>query len=168
MTLVEFFVVFFLITWFILTAIVQFWSSFSELKVIRFLDQLAIIPRWTFFAPNPGTVDYHLLYRNQCSNGDVTNWKEVPFNSRTSIEFLWHPDKRQRKALGDCVNELIEAYKKSGSGVRLSVSYMLLLNFVTNCSQHADAQLVQFVVMQKSNARETIELTFTSELHKLV
>src|SRR5581483_6746809 len=40
-------------------------------------DRLAIIPHWTFFAPNPGTSDFHLLARDRLAGGGFSAWKEV-------------------------------------------------------------------------------------------
>jgi hypothetical protein len=73
-----------LVVWFVLSVLEQLRTILrtSPGPTLRVLDGCLqavspLLPRWTFFAPNPGTVDYHLCYRHRLANGEFTHWQEV-------------------------------------------------------------------------------------------
>jgi hypothetical protein len=99
-----------------------------------------MLPNWTFFAPNPGTSDYHLIYRIN-NNDEDENWKEIPIiQNRSFFHFFLNVEKRKLKTLIDCIHGIISVnnnnikYKlseeNSTKSLCISVSYLLLLNAV--------------------------------------
>jgi len=79
--------------------------------LVKSLDLFSLIPTWNFFAPNPGTNDYHLLYRERLDDGAYGVWREAPFPKQSGpLKLVWNPRKRRAKVLSDVVVSL-------GSGV---------------------------------------------------
>jgi hypothetical protein len=75
--------------------------------VVKSLDLFSLIPTWNFFAPNPGTNDYHLLYRERLDDGAYGVWREVPFPKQSGLlKLVWNPRKRRAKVLSDVVVSL--------------------------------------------------------------
>src|SRR5215203_3964049 len=56
----------------------------------------SFIPRWSFFAPNPGTYDHFLLCWYQFEGGAVGVWRHLTdFDGPRTIRApLWNPGKR--------------------------------------------------------------------------
>lgn len=119
--------------WFILTVLNQFgWSWF--VRLLKF-DFLHILPVWTFFAPNPGVRDNHVVYRDYCpATQSYSDWSEVLFErKRHFFSFLWSPEKRRKKLLADVVSALIQLRDIQKDDPRLVVvsgPYLILLNLV--------------------------------------
>jgi hypothetical protein len=75
--------------------------------LIKSFDLFSLIPTWNFFAPNPGTNDYHLLYRERLDAGGYGVWREVPFPKQSGLlKLVWNPRKRRAKVLSDIVVSL--------------------------------------------------------------
>src|SRR4051812_27831403 len=84
----------------VVTAVVQHHGSRFG-RWLKARDAFALIPAWTFFAPNPGTSDTRLLWRQQYGGGATSPWHEA-FPPRSSlVRGLWNPEKRIRKAITD-------------------------------------------------------------------
>lgn len=97
------------------------WLGLSALNQVRSLgdrlaryDPFGLLPRWTFFAPNPGTHDHHLIYRyaeadhgSKESGSDLAlgPWQQVDelLKGRT-VPLLWNPKRRLSKTFSDIVN----------------------------------------------------------------
>lgn len=125
--------------WFVVSVVAQVHNK--RLNRLRRLDHFSLIPLWTFFAPNPGKSDYHLIYRDELDDGSLTAWTEIPLtHRRTWLTSLWNPTKRETKVLADIVNSvasLIEYHAEQktppqavGDAVMLSTSYLILMNIV--------------------------------------
>lgn len=90
------------------------------------------IPQWRFFAPNPGTENVHILYRQQ-DNGTWSPWTELPTRYRpTWHSGIWNPGNRGYKALFDAAQQLMTL---SGHGatfdwVAQSPAYKLLADVI--------------------------------------
>src|ERR1043165_8847499 len=86
-------------------------SALHQLKyrgfvsVLKRHDHFALVPAWSFFAPNPGTTDLHLLYRDKLLDGNITLWRQVRLHSSFERCF-WNPDKRLQKGIADMGNDL--------------------------------------------------------------
>lgn len=140
------------ITWILATCVCQF----KETKLSSWLkkfDTFSLIPLWTFFAPNPGTKDYHLLYREKSRNGEVSDWIEIDIQeNRRFWSFLWNPRKRTKKVLSDIIQGLvpmIPSSKKKSNSIMLSLPYMLVLNVVgLQKAQTGDHDSRQFVLAE--------------------
>lgn len=127
--------------WLGLSVMAQFHSE--RFDRFRAHDVFHLIPNWTFFAPNPGRSDFHLLCRDKTAGGEVGEWNELPMIfARSRWSFLWNPDKRGTKVLTDVVSALCESidfHSKRGDTketmeqlMPLQSPYLLLLNVVMN------------------------------------
>lgn len=150
------------IIWFLVSIVWQF--KFEFLQRIGKYDIFQLLPNWTFFAPNPGISDYHLLYRTKvCNNSEVTNWVEIPFiEYRRFTNFVWNPNRRYIKFLIDCINNLLKMvaeYRKDNltkdditKNLCLSVPYLLMLNcvykHVDTLHIKDDEAYVQFAIVE--------------------
>ncbi len=112
--------------WFLLSTLNQF-NGMSQ--AVRRIDGLHVVPRWTFFAPNPGTSDYHLLYRPLDEDRKPGAWVEHELATRTLASILWNPHKRLRKGVFDMQQALMSLSRKHEIDVlQLTVPYLALLN----------------------------------------
>jgi hypothetical protein len=125
--------------WFSLSILAQF--HLEKFDRYRTHDLFHLIPNWTFFAPNPGRTDYHLIFRDKRRDGSTGDWKELPLLYRRRFwSFLWNPEKRETKVLTDAVAsifEMIEFQQKRERSKELTEQlllihspYLLLLNLV--------------------------------------
>lgn len=130
---------------------------------------LRIIPRWNFFAPRPGTVDYHLLYRDVLEGGTVGPWRECKdFEStRTIASAIWHPGKRAKKTLSDVAVGFILLGNQAPEVVKLSMPHLLLLSYVTALPRSPLSTAVQYVIIETSAAEPKPNVLFLSGMHSL-
>ncbi|TKC06224.1 hypothetical protein [Pedobacter frigoris] len=154
--------------WFLGTICHQF--DYKWVAGIRKFDYFRILPRWTFFAPNPGTTDYHLLYRHMDKNDQVSDFKEIPLHDRHASSFIWNASKRSKKVLFDLVQEMNRICNREDvneAAVKLSFSYICILNFLTKIPKAQDTKSIQFAIVASSGFIEYGEptLTFCSDFH---
>lgn len=132
----EFFVLCVFIVWFVVTILCQP-DGWKLAQRIRAFDHLGIIPLWTFFAPNPGKQDYHLLYRDKLHSGVLSDWVEVDLQEERYVySCFWNPDKRDKKVLSDVVQNLISLHGSPQADHRslpASLPYLTVLKLV--CTQ---------------------------------
>lgn len=50
---------------------------FSWFQRFRQYDSFSLLPIWSFFAPNPGQSDYHLVFRDRQHDGSHSEWSEI-------------------------------------------------------------------------------------------
>ncbi|WP_407561341.1 hypothetical protein [Streptomyces sp. 184] len=156
--------------WIVLTLVCQTRSRLAT--KIRSYDFLALIPRWTFFAPTPGTQDFVLLRRYRTSDGRLTRWRETPGTAAAGrpLYAVWNPARRHTKALLDAAQSLMELASRGGrpEEIELTAPYLALLAHVSAqpCSEEPHA--TQFaLVIQKSSAfaESAASVAFVSSLH---
>src|SRR6516165_3344166 len=82
----------------ILTVAGQFRNQSKWVARWKYRDVCGIIPLWTFFAPNPGMTDYHLMWRDRYADHSCSPWHEVVAPSASWLKAIWNPHKRSRKA----------------------------------------------------------------------
>ncbi len=135
-----------------------------------------LVPMWNFFAPNPGTDDYHVLVRTGDSPDSLGSWAEASaFERPTDLRsLLWDPARIERKALFDLVQQLglhsiSRASEPNVDGLKLSVPYISSLFFALN-TIHAEAEdssnrVVQFMIMREDPPSGDMEVLFVSGLH---
>ncbi len=127
--------------WLGLSVVAQF--HLEKFERLRGHDVFHLIPNWTFFAPNPGRTDYHLICRDKHADGAVGDWRELPLvYRRQPWSFLWNPEKRGTKVLTDAVAgilEMVDFHQRRGDSLDLIEQlllihspYLLLLNIVMN------------------------------------
>lgn len=112
-----------------------------------------MVPRWTFFAPNPASSDYHLLYRDRLADGRLTEWRRaLARRPKSVLVMLLNPQKRRQKAISDFGRSFNRSNRRARGSVRalqLSMSYIALLHYVAHAAPHADGAVeTQFAVVQ--------------------
>lgn len=166
--------------WFVLSVINQFgWKWF---EAVRSQDAFSLLPFWSFFAPNPGMSDYHLLYRDRLVSSGTGVWRELRLDKKLSLwRVLWSPDKRKAKALQDAAGSLLEMRRESIENlgiageelrpllIRVSIAYLVLLHLVNNASHSPMAESTQFMIAEThGHFTETKpEPVFVSDFHPL-
>src|ERR1044072_6803482 len=136
--------------WFLLSILNQF--GFSWLDKIRGHDHFSLLPLWTFFAPNPGQSDYHLVYRDKKADGSLTDWREIEITEQSKpFCFIWNPEKRSKKVLSDVVSSIVSSIpsaKDSPDAIMLSIPYLILLNVVSHVDREDQTTHRQFVLVE--------------------
>ena len=108
----EYFLVTILAAWFLVSALAQVAAAETAPDWVKSasgwfqsLDTFSLIPSWNFFAPNPGTTDYHLFYRDKLESDELSVWREIPIEKEPSLlKAIWNPHKRKSKVLSDVVS----------------------------------------------------------------
>ena len=158
--------------WLAATVVNQFspgwWARVKE------RDHFALVPKWTFFAPNPARTDFHLFYRDVLDGDAVGEWCEIPFvPPRTpALRGVWHPAKRQKKVFIDAVRAIVEfAGKIDGEpyAVKVSIPYLILLNYVAALPRGPEVRGRQFMVSETYGwfAGREPRLVFRSDAHRV-
>ena len=114
--MIEWLLICFLALWLVLSTLGQLttWSRVPKrlAALVGFFstyDFFSLLPAWNFFAPNPGTTDYHLLYRDKLHNGEYSVWRELRVDKeRGLLKGIWNPNKRQSKIISDVAGVLTQ------------------------------------------------------------
>ncbi len=119
-----------LVVWFVASTIHQFsppwWGRY------RRFDRMRLLPRWNFFAPRPGRLDQHLVYRDTV-DGVPGPWCEID-TGRSPVVTRWlvNPARFRQKAMIDLVNRLFTARREliervgDEQGLQLSSGYLAI------------------------------------------
>jgi hypothetical protein len=152
-------------------------SALSQLKVrgtstLRNYDFFSLIPNWSFFAPRPGTSDYHLLFRDCDADGKFGKWQELPLaDERTILGAIWNPQKRNKKALSDTVRSIaqISQDKALRAGIAFTIPYLVTLNYISSMSRADSTIQTQFMILKSDGffSEHDPELVFLSNVHRL-
>lgn len=116
--------------WFVLTLLTQHpQRSFDRL---RKLDPVGLtIPNWRFFAPEPATQDFHLMYRTRDADGTVSPWAEASdIVRRRLVHAVWFPGRRREKAFFDVGIDLIALNSLEVEQMQQASSYRLVANYI--------------------------------------
>ncbi|MCF3102276.1 hypothetical protein IPZ58_11845 [Streptomyces roseoverticillatus] len=165
--------------WLLLSAVAQLapvWTRVADWQ--RRHDLLGLVPRYHFFAPVPGTHDYHLLVRAVAPGGEHGPWREVtPVFERRWWNALWNPDRRHHKQLFDLATTLAkDDLTCSDPATPQSTSYLLLLRYATERTRAAagseesqEGLRLQFVIAQTAGERasHSPEAVFLSRAHRI-
>ncbi|MBB4893930.1 hypothetical protein FHS39_002964 [Streptomyces olivoverticillatus] len=138
-------------------------------------DLLGLVPRYHFFAPVPGTHDYHLLVRRVSPGGEHGPWREVtPVFERRWWNVLWNPDRRHHKQLFDLATTLAKGdLTCSDPATPHSTGCLLLLRYATERARTpagtGEDVRVQFVIAQTAGERgsHAPEAVFLSRPHRI-
>lgn len=150
MSPVEFTAIFALASFFALTVLSQ--TGGRAALFLRDRDMFGLFPGWNFFAPDPGRVDFHLLFRDELPSGVVTSWREIPLTSgRRWHDWLWNPERRLKKVVFDAFAGLSQVVALRAD-VRLSIPYLVLLNCVSAYPRIYAFERTQFLVMMSTPA----------------
>lgn len=157
--------------WLVLSAVHQI-SSRIQIRLGHF-DPLGLLPCWSFFAPNPGTSDYRVVYRNLREGDARAEWVEVPVYRPEPFRALWNPSKHRLKALSDLVHLLLrscDALNGHLENLPLTWPYLALLGRVCAIERNsADITRRQFAIVSTSGYGESrrIVTLFVSAIHTL-
>jgi hypothetical protein len=156
--------------WFAVSALTQFVPPRWD-ETLRAWDVFSLLPRWTFFAPNPGVSDFHLLYRDRLANGTFGPWTEIPLEDRNALgKAFWNPRKRKGKLLSDAVRGLIRiAALYPATGYKTTMPYLVILNFIASLPRWPLTTGTQFLNMESFGffAAKPPRVVFRSEMHRL-
>lgn len=142
-------------------------------RFINPFDPFHVIPRWTFFAPNPGVRDYHLVIRDREESGHLGPWRAVPLcKDRPKFAYLWNPQKRAKKILNDNVQAIKILIRRKDVGERglpFSLPYLLVMNAAFREKPTFEtASERQFAIVESSGHSErTLEGAFVSAFHPI-
>lgn len=145
-----------------------------------------MIPAWTFFAPNPGRTDTHVLYRDAYSDRGTTPWRVVALRSRPPWFSSSDGQRRVSKGVVDVQADLITPQPGEEVGdddavpgdpsmrtvartVFLDSSYLMLLNLATRQRHDAFAVATQFAIATTAGPAAVGDPTilFVSAWHEL-
>ena len=155
--------------WLILTVAIQFDTSFTS--TLSQCDVLGLLPKWTFFAPNPGHTDIRVLVRFGSSSG-LTSWYELWLSSRIddsriSVRGLFNPYRRVEKFLFDFRNALIEP-ATTPTQVRMSSEYIALLTISEMVARSRGAETVQFMLAETNyTLHSQFSVVMISDMHRV-
>lgn len=155
--------------WLTLTVAVQFNASFTPL--LSRWDPLGFLPRWTFFAPNPGHTDIRVLVRFGSTSG-ITPWSELWLSSRvddqrTVLRGIFNPYRRVEKLLFDFRNELIDP-TISPAQVRMCSEYIALLAISETVARIQGVDTVQFMLAETNYTLTTpFKVVMISDMHRV-
>jgi hypothetical protein len=127
--------------WLLLTICNQF--NLRWMRLIRRFDLMMLIPRWSFFAPNPGLSDFHLSVRTFDADGVASPWEEIDGIAQRALRSaLWNPDKRVTKAVIEVASVLMPLCRDHPERVAGSASYQCLMNHAIRAAARAGAARV--------------------------
>jgi hypothetical protein len=158
-------------TWLGLTIAFQFMPPSPRwLRHINLLPR-HVIPKWTFFAPIPGGVDYRVVFQDfRAVDDPVGNVREIPLHvGRSTIHAIWNPTKRARKAVSD-VAQVIQSdpLRTAGPHVQTATPYLAILNVVMEPeATSVEARYRRFMIVATTgfNGEAAPVPTFVSYLH---
>jgi hypothetical protein len=130
-------------------------TALAQTRAVRWVsrlkraDPIALIPSWTFFAPNPGVSDTRIVSRDQYVDGMLSPWCEVEPPSGAWFRPVWQPNKRVRKGMVDCASMTLRHIARTpGSPIsRVSLPYLLLSHHVVSQPRPPMSVARQFAII---------------------
>jgi hypothetical protein len=158
--------------WFVLSIFFQV-PRFSP--KMSFYDPLGLLPKWTFFAPNPGIHDYHIVSRTieDSANGDEVSddrpWEVVrPLRDTPTVPFFWNPDRRVNKTLSDATNSILAVLRRSEHGEKV-VPYTPAYFLITHLAQRnaAPGTKIEWAIVRSHgfHGDRALSPVFVSNVH---
>jgi hypothetical protein len=132
----------------VFTAATQFRTPRLE-RWARSRDVFLLLPMWTFFAPNPGSTDARLLWREALGSRHFGPWHELSPPRSHPWRAFWNPNRRIQKAIADAGGLLAQGASEAES-TTLTIPYLLLLKYVAAQAGSPHAIARQFAVVQTS------------------
>jgi hypothetical protein len=158
-----------LTVWFLISALSQL--KIRGMSQLKTHDIFSLIPNWSFFAPRPGTSDYHLLFRDFSASGSPCKWQEIPLaEERTIWGAFWNPQKRRTKTLSDVVRGLLQlAQDSSVKDFSLTLPYLAILNYISSLPRSAPNAETQFMILKSEGffSEQDPKFLFLSNSHRL-
>jgi hypothetical protein len=158
--------------WLLVSAVAQLGIVVPRLNELGRFDLFQLVPRYHFFAPTPGVVDYYLLVRVRTEAGQLGAWQDTTPWQRRWWNFIWNPDRRTGKALHDLASTLLNESKTcSARALQVSVPYLALLNRAMAAAPSSEepgkGSYVQFLIAVSPGtlSDEPAKPVFVSSLH---
>lgn len=143
------------------------WPSIGFLSnaFYSFFARFGLIPIWHFFAPNPSTYSFWILYRNMYQENNFSAWQELNLGTERNPywSFVYNPPTRLNKAVIDLAFDLTDQ-KQAGITVELSNAYLHILRHVTHASNDPFATAIQFCIASRRD-KLIPEIHFLSGIH---
>jgi hypothetical protein len=166
--ILSYFIIIMLGIWLLLSIMAQF----RDVKIIKWIndrDPFALLPAWTFFAPNPGVTDYQLFYRDKLYDGQFTTWKKVRHRDRSIFHSIVNPDKRAQKAIADCCISILQMVKENRNNrlIQKSFPYLMIMSCIMYMPKDSESEYRQFSIVRTFgfiSSKKPIN-EFTSSLH---
>lgn len=139
-----------LAAWYLVTVVAQYPDdNYGKLKKLRFINGSFLIPNWKFFAPNPGTEDFVLLYR-QLTRG-AAEWSQWQYVVEPEPARLWHSffskKSRHDKGVLDIVSTLQSMVGVEGLERQVEACRRLIENTVIRITpQDGSVQKIQVLL----------------------
>lgn len=151
-------------TWLLLTPLVHL--PLEPFRKVRRLDKAGLLPYWNFFAPNPAVVDLHLLFQYRAPEEGM--WIEYPVPSRHKWSWIFHSDRRRRKAIVDLASQLGSDALASAdaNAIRVSAPYILFLD-MSQALAPPVATSSRFAIMSFAAKGGEPDVVFLSDFHPL-
>jgi hypothetical protein len=160
-----------LVAWLVATVPHQFRFLWWD-KVAR-LDVLNLLPTWTFFAPNPGRHDLHLVYRDW-EDGRPLPWRQLearPVDWRW--RWIWNPDRFPRKAVSDLAASLdrqLAVCAGNPAAVTICLPYLSVLQIVMaqpGAARPGALRQFALVASRGFGSRRHLEVRYVSRAHRV-
>jgi hypothetical protein len=148
-------------------------------RALAGLNALHLLPRYTFFAPDPIDVDYHLVFRDLAADGSPTAWQECflgPERRHGLVEVFWDPSHRAHTTLNQVVVAITllgsSVARASDLGVRVvavSFPYTFLLHAAMRSPASEQSMRRQFMIVETVGTRPNrrMRLGILSEKHRI-
>lgn len=107
------------------------------------------LPKWRFFAPNPGNMNVHFLVRGRVEDTKIPEaWRDItPKSSHTIWAPIWNPNSRSTKVIFDAMQQLshLRGNDVPYAWVRTTSAYKLLSQYALE--QVGGANECQFAII---------------------
>lgn len=166
--------------WLVLTVVNNLGGLRKKAMWVLGWDFLGLVPVWTFFAPNPGDTDLHLLYRDRDVDGHVGVWRELQVERRRFALDVWQPLRRVQKGIVDVAPDVariddpvppseLDGFIPLPKSRMLGFPYILLLHYVSQVAPNPLAASRQFALARTAGfgARSTPDIMMISGFHNL-
>jgi hypothetical protein len=151
--------------WFAASVVHQFQPRYWRRWAAR--DVLGLLPRWSFFAPNPGRHDLHVVYRDR-TDESWGSWVELGAAPAPRWwRAAWNPHRYARKAVMDLVNGVRAVPVDRSRSHLLSSSYVALLDWVMRQPSHGARYRQVAVLGRHDHDRRILDVLFVSDSHRL-
>ena len=136
--------------------------------IVQLLSNLAILPQWKFFGPNPPLHDVHIVARDLHEGGRLGPWQRIwaprPYHWRHA---LWNPERTADAAIDSWCDTVRDTF--SGEPLASapdSVGYIAILRYCLTQPRPAGALHRQFAIVHTlGRGDRSLDLTFLSRFH---